>query len=53
MVPLGTGMRVSELVGLNLSDYDLTTPGQPYVSNSNLLMKTTMRRFENSDFIMA
>ncbi len=29
MVLLGTGMRVSELVGLNISDYDLTTPGQP------------------------
>ena len=29
MVLLGTGMRVSELVGLNISDYDLTTLDNP------------------------
>lgn len=29
MVLLGTGMRVSELVGLNMNDYDLTTPEHP------------------------
>ena len=29
MVLLGTGMRVSELVGLNLNDFDLTTPDDP------------------------
>ena len=29
MVLLGTGMRVSELVGLNINDYDLTTPEHP------------------------
>ena len=29
MVLLGTGMRVSELVGLNVNDFDLTTPDEP------------------------
>ena len=42
MVLLGTGMRVSELVGLNINDYDLTTPVGS--EEENALFLSTQRK---------